>query len=118
MYFQDILFLAAPFFFVLLIYMLFKNRERRKLDAQQRAPTLVPQEEGAAGSAHDATVKGSPLPSAQKPPGPSTGPPGSSATPPELNCPKCNAVVYAGEETCWKCGAALPSAVAKSTNNP
>ena len=27
-YFQDLLFLGAPFYFVLLIYMLFKNRER------------------------------------------------------------------------------------------
>ena len=115
-YFQDILFLAAPFYFVLLIYMLFKNRERRKLDAQQRAPTLVPQEEVPPGTAP--SVKGSPLPSAQKPPGPSAGPPGSSTTVAELNCPKCNAVVYAGEGTCWKCGTTLPSAVTKSTNNP
>ena len=111
-YFQDILFLAAPFYFVLLIYMLFKNRERRRQEAQQRAPTLVPQEEGSAGTA-PTTAKGSPLPSAQKPPGPSAGPPGSAATAPELNCPKCNAVVYAGEESCWKCGAVLPSPTSK-----
>ncbi len=113
-YFQDILFLAAPFYFVLLIYMLFKNRERRKQEAQQRAPTLVPQEEGLSGTAP--APKGSPLPSAQKPPGTSPGPPASAAATPELNCPKCNAVVYAGEESCWKCGAALPPSSTQPSN--
>jgi len=112
-YFQDILFLAAPFYFVLLVYMLFKNRERRRNEAQQRAPTLVPQEEGAGGSAPPRT--GSPLPSSQKPPGPSAGPPGATGAGAERNCPKCNAVVYAGEETCWKCGATLPPSQSKST---
>jgi len=107
-YFQDFLFLGAPFYFVLLVYMLFKNRERRKKEAQQRAAGPVP-------PATDSSVAappgpGTPLPSTPAPP--AGGPPGaaSAAAVPELNCPKCNAVVYAGEKTCWKCGAALPGA--------
>ena len=106
-YFQDILFLAAPFYFVLLIYMLFKNGNARRLDAQQRAPTLVPQEGDPA--APTTSPKNSPLPSKDKAPGPPPGSSGSTGATPELNCPKCNAVVYAGEETCWKCGATLPA---------
>ena len=39
---EDLIYLGAPFYFVLLIYMLFKNRERRKKDAQQRAPGPIP----------------------------------------------------------------------------
>lgn len=107
-YFQDILFLGAPFYFVLLVYMLFKNRERRRKEAQQRAPGPVPPDGGpATAAAAAAPSKGAPLPSGQNPPGSSGAPPSASAAAQELNCPKCNAVVYAGEATCWKCGAAL-----------
>ncbi len=107
-YFQDLLFLGAPFYFVLLIYMLFKNRERRKKDAQQRAPGPVPSKDAA--SSAPTVPKGAPLPSSKAPPPSATGPPAASPTAAlEVNCPKCNAVVYAGEKTCWKCGAPLPS---------
>jgi hypothetical protein len=107
-YFQDLLFLGAPFYFVLLIYMLFKNRERRKKDALKRAPGPVPAKEVAGGAAPAA--KGAPLPSSKTLPPPASGPPAASpAAAQEFNCPKCNAVVYAGEKTCWKCGAPLPA---------
>ncbi len=109
-FFQDLLFLGAPFFFSLLIYMLFKNRERRRKEAQQRAMGPVSstgESSGGAPSAPDA--KGAPLPSSQPPPGTSSAPPSTASAAEELNCPKCNAVVYTGETTCWKCGAALPS---------
>lgn len=114
-YFQDFLFLGAPFYFVLLIYMLFKNRERRKKEAQQRAPGPVPPGSGPGGAAP--TPKGTPLPSSKTSPGSSAGPPAASAAAAqEFNCPKCNAVVYAGEKTCWKCGAALPLAPSQPTS--
>lgn len=102
-YFQDFLFLGAPFYCVLLVYMLFKARERRRKEAVQRAPGPVPPA-GGGGPATSETTE-APLPSSQG------GPPGGAkpATA-ELNCPKCNAVVYAGEQSCWKCGAPLPSA--------
>jgi len=100
-YFQDFLFLGAPFYCVLLVYMLFKARERRRKEAEQRAAGPVPPAGG--GGPATAETKEAPLPSSQG--GPSGG--AKSATS-ELNCPKCNAVVYAGEQTCWKCGAALP----------
>ena len=105
-YFQDLLFLGAPFYFVLLIYMLFKNRERRRKEAQQRAMGPVPPSAPAGGGPQGPS--GAPLPSSKGPPG---TPPAVSAPVQELNCPKCNAVVYAGEKSCWKCGAILaPSA--------
>lgn len=110
-YFQDFLFLGAPFYFVLLIYMLFKNRERRKKEAQQRAAGPIPPSPPPETTPGSPGGAGAPLPSSPLPPGkaPPTG--SSSAAPvPEFNCPKCNAVVYAGESTCWKCGAPLSGA--------
>ncbi len=107
-YTQDFLLLGAPFYCILLVYMLFKSRERRRKDAAQRAPGPVPP------AGETASTKGSgaaPLPSSGV--GPS-GPKSTSATA-ELNCPNCNAVVYAGEKTCWKCGAALPGATSTGT---
>ncbi|MGA9044702.1 MAG: hypothetical protein ACLQC0_02385 [Thermoplasmata archaeon] len=109
-YFQDLLFLGAPFYFVLLVYMLFKNRERRKKEAQQRAPGPVPPVTVLGGTTPAPPAKGTPLPSSNTLPGPAAGPPANAASATqELNCPKCNAVVYVGEQTCWKCGATLPA---------
>jgi hypothetical protein len=97
-YFDDALFLGGPFFVILLIYVLFKNRERRRAEARQRAVGPVP----AAGGPSEVTQ---PLPP------PSTRPPLTTpAAPPaaaERTCPNCNAVVYANETRCWKCGADL-----------
>ena len=107
-YFQDFIFLGIPFYVILLVYMLFKNRERRRKDMERRALGPVPPTggEGPAPPGDGAA----PLPSSSKPRGPGTGGAatgGSTSGVTELNCPKCNAVVYAGEKTCWKCGAAL-----------
>lgn len=102
-FFQDLLFLGAPFYALLLVYMLFKNRERRRREAQQRAPGPVPPV-GDTGTG-PTEGKSAPLPSSTGASAGTAGP--SAAAVQELNCPKCNAVVYAGESTCWKCGASL-----------
>jgi hypothetical protein len=97
-YFDDLLFLGGPFYLVLLVYVLFKNRERKRQDAQKRAAGAIP-------------PTGSPSPSDAAPAlqPPSTQPPPGGGTPPaaERTCPNCNAVVYANETKCWKCGADL-----------
>jgi len=97
-YFDDALFLGGPFFFILLIYLLFKNRERRRNEARQRTAGPVP-------------PTGGPPQGTEPLPPPSTRPAskGAAATPssPEKSCPTCNAVVYANETRCWKCGADL-----------
>lgn len=104
-FFEDFLFIAAPYFGLLLVYMLFKARERRRKEAEQRAPGPLPPAGG--GGPRQAEAKEAPLPSS------SGGPPAATASASsELNCPKCNAVVYAGEQTCWKCGAPLPATTA------
>ena len=104
LYFQDFLFLGAPFYFILLVYMLFKNRERKRKEAEQRALGPVPPAGGE--SEAPAGGKSPPLPSSAAGTAPGSGVATASAVA-ELNCPKCNAVVYAGEKTCWKCGAQL-----------
>jgi len=107
-YFQAILFLGAPFYVILLVYMLLKNRERRRKEEQLRAPGPVPPSGGPVPGPSP-SAGGTPLPSSQGPPsGPSGAIGGAAPAPEELNCPKCNAVVYPGEVTCWKCGTALP----------
>lgn len=96
-YFDDFLFLGGPFYLVLLVYVLFKNRERRRKDAQKRAAGPVPPGGGSA----DEQLRAPP---------PSTRPGPSGATPPgppERTCPNCDAVVYENEAKCWKCGADL-----------
>ena len=96
LYFDDFLFLGAPFFFVLLLYMIFKRRERGRADAARRAAGPTPVDQA-----------GPSLPSPGKTAGPpAVGPTGASASK-EGSCPSCGAVVYSNEKTCWKCGAAL-----------
>ncbi len=91
---NDLLYLGAPFYLILLLYMLFKNRERRRKDTAQRALGPVPPT-GSGG-------EGSALPpSLRKGPPPGTLP---AAPVKERTCPNCNAVVYENEATCWKCG--------------
>ena len=101
-YFDDFLFLGAPFYFVLLIYMILKRRERSRADAVRRAQ--APPTPADAGPS---------LPSSPEGGGGAAVPPTSTApTVAEGACPNCGAVVYAGEKTCWKCGAQLPSSPA------
>jgi hypothetical protein len=101
-YFDDFLFFGAPFYFVLLIYMILKRRERTKADAIKRAAGPTPPDEA-----------GPSLPTSTKPGGGTASPASAAiAGPKEGSCPSCGAVVYAGEKTCWKCGASIsaPSA--------
>lgn len=94
-YFSAFLYLGLPFYFLLLLYLFLKNRERRRLDYQARAAGSIP-------------------PAGTAPPEAPSGPPGeaapTSAARPlasEATCPSCQAVVYPNETKCWKCGADL-----------
>ncbi len=99
LYVYSFLYLGAPFFFVLLLYMVFKSRERRHHDLRQRTAGPIP-------------------PTTPPPPGPGSGS-GPAPGPPaaagiatgqpadEKPCPNCAALVYPGEPKCWKCGASL-----------
>ncbi len=109
-YFDVLLFLGAPFYLVLLVYVLFKGRERRRQEAQRRAAGPVPPSGGGSGGGDGPPTQAT----AAAPPG---GPPNPSPVASERACPNCNAVVYANETKCWKCGAALP-ATSSSTSPP
>ncbi|MHB8351812.1 MAG: hypothetical protein ACYDFT_03845 [Thermoplasmata archaeon] len=105
-YLTVILYPGVVFLIALLVYSWFKAREARRKAVSQGtmsggpiAPPTVP---GPSGS-----------------PQPSVGTPQSS----DLHCPKCQAVVYANETQCWKCGAPLgpvssPSAPLPSSKPP
>ncbi len=93
-YLDTLLLLGLPFYLVLVIYMWFKRRERTRRETQRRAAGPPPPD--APGTTPSTT--GGPPPSA--PPGPS-----ASSAAQEHNCPQCGAVLYAGETSCWKCGA-------------
>jgi len=96
-YIDDALFLGAPFFVILLIYALFKNRERRRNEARQRSAGPVPPTGGPSEGTEPLS------PPATRPATTGSGTPAS----PEKTCPNCNAVVYVNETRCWKCGADL-----------
>ncbi len=106
-YLDDFLFLALPFYFVLLLYMMFKGREARRRALASRPSASIPPSGG--GAATGTAPTSQPLPSApaSKPP-PAAAPPGSETS--ERACPSCGAVVYRAETTCWKCGASLAGA--------
>jgi hypothetical protein len=95
---NDLVYLGLPFYVILLIYMLFKNRERRRKEAAARAAGPVPP----TGSPSEGGTSLPPSVGKTVAPGVSQPPPT-----PERTCPKCNAVVYENETTCWKCGAPL-----------
>jgi hypothetical protein len=95
-YLEVFVYLGASFYFVLLIYMIFKRRERTKSDNARRAAGPTPTDEA-----------GPSLPTSSTSPGSGAPPSAAIASPKEGACPSCGAVVYAGERTCWKCGAAL-----------
>ncbi len=90
------LYVGAPFYIALLLYMFLKSRQRRRADelARSRAPPA----------------------SAPSDSGPGSGSTRSASTL-ERACPNCAAVVYPNESTCWKCGANL-SANPASANQP
>ena len=109
LYFDDLLFLGAPFYIVLLLYMVFKRRERAKQDTARRAAGPPPTDDGTP------TTGSSPL----TPVGGLGGPAKPAIpSPKEGACPNCGAVVYANETTCWKCGASLTSASSGGTPLP
>jgi hypothetical protein len=98
-YVEVLLYIGAAFYFVLLIYVIFKRRERTRAETARRAAGPPPAD----------------APSTALPSKPHAGPPGPGATPPSTSpqegaCPSCGAVVYAGEKTCWKCGTVLGTA--------
>lgn len=100
LYIEFLLYLGLPFYIVLLIYMLFKRRERNRQDAARRAsgaPPTGPPSPPTAGPSLSPTSAAIAAPTAV----PATPAAGESA------CPNCGAVVYANETTCWKCGADL-----------
>ena len=99
-YFTVFIYPGLVFFLGLLVYFFLKVRQRRRAGG---APPV-------------------PAPSAAAAPvGPVTRGPAAPAAPParpELACPKCGAVVYAGESRCWKCGAPLTSGTAPAADQP
>jgi len=100
-YLEDFLFLGLPFYAVLLLYVFFKSRERRREDARRRNAGPIPPSSGAEAGAAPAAAGSPPLATeaqGKAPPGPAVG---------EQACPNCGAVVYPSELKCWKCGAAL-----------
>ena len=100
------LFLGLPFFFILLIYVVFKNRQQRRADANRRRPEAVPP---VSPPSDDASA---PLRTESSPAGAAASPRPGPAVPTgdERKCPNCQAVVYANETTCWKCGTSLTPA--------
>jgi hypothetical protein len=80
---------GIPFYIALLVYALFKSRERRR-KAAQADPAVRPSAEPGSTAA------------------PAASGPAAPPSKPELSCPNCKAVVYPNESNCWKCGAALP----------
>ncbi|MCI4368754.1 MAG: hypothetical protein L3K09_04245 [Thermoplasmata archaeon] len=96
------IYVGFVYFFALLVYGYFKNRERRR-----SAPSMGLPPSGAP-------------PSTAPFPGGSAGTvaPGGSPAPGELTCPNCKAVVYPNEASCWKCGASLTGSKGSSTPLP
>ncbi len=107
LYVTEFLYLGAPFYVLLLLYMLLKSRERRRQEALQRVPRPV-----SPGGPAGETGPGSKLPEGPPGPGQLAGAPGPAAG--ENACPSCQAVVYPGEKSCWKCGTSLPAAAPQS----
>lgn len=103
-YLTVLIYLGAPFFIVLLIYVFLKSRRDRRADEQKRAmaadaPVLPPPSSPGAGTG--TTPAAAPLRPLK-----------------EVACPNCGAVVYPGERVCWKCGAAIPTTLSGGTSAP
>jgi hypothetical protein len=94
-YFTVFIYPGLVFFLGVLVYLFLKMRRSRRAGG---APSVPPPT----------------VPSTVTPTGPGTPPTSGAVAPsapsrPELACPKCGAVVYAGETRCWKCGTPLTS---------
>lgn len=96
------IFLGLPFYFILLLYLVFKNRQQKRADSARRRPGPVPP---STSGTEDAAA----APLASAPAAATAATPTSVASGDERKCPNCQAVVYSNETTCWKCGAALPA---------
>ena len=84
-----LLYIGSVFYIALLVYWIFKTRQRRREAAAALPAEAAPVTVGT---------------------GPGSPPAASGAAPPspdEMNCPNCHAVVYPNEIRCWKCGADL-----------
>lgn len=87
---------GAVFFIALLVYYVFKRREAaRKARAAEAEESRGPPT-GPAAPSSPSTSAAPTTPSGTKPPAAA-----------ERRCPSCNAVVYANETSCWKCGTKL-----------
>ncbi|MCI4335725.1 MAG: hypothetical protein L3K17_00800 [Thermoplasmata archaeon] len=95
--YQDMFFYpGAVFFLALLIYYVFKRREAaRQGGAGPGSPPASSPDVATSSPSTGSPPAGSPKGSA----------PARGAA--EMHCPNCQAVVYANETSCWKCGAAL-----------
>lgn len=90
LYVAMLLYPGSVFFIALLIYVLFKRREAaRKASIPGPAPGGPGTAEGPAGT------------------GPATQERPAATGADEQRCPNCEAVVYANETSCWKCGKSL-----------
>ena len=85
--------------------------------AELTLPLMVQSGDGATSPEAEAirmawALSGTPtLPSGGGAPTPPQAP-AASASAQERNCPQCGAVLYAGETSCWKCGAKVGDASA------
>jgi hypothetical protein len=100
-YLNVFVYLGVPFYIVLLIYMYIKRRQIVRGSAFARSPGPVAPESGG-----DTDAPVSPAPASPLVPRTTDA---SAPRRPETACPKCGAVVYPNEKTCWKCGAAIGS---------
>jgi hypothetical protein len=90
-YFTVFIYPGLVFFLGVLVYLFLKMRQRRRAGGAPMLPAVTAPATGAAAAA---------------PAGPGTTVPAAPSKP-ELSCPNCGAVVYAGETRCWKCGTPL-----------
>ncbi len=113
-YLDELVYVGIPFYFILILYMWFKNREARTRSAIRAGAKAVIASKAAAGSADP--IPPSPPTGGSPPAGSSPGPAAAPKTPApgEATCPSCGAVVYPNEAKCWKCGVSLSGGPASS----
>lgn len=106
-YLDELVYVGIPFYFILILYMWFKNREGRHRAAIRQGAKAFMAAKGAAGAAAPPTAPSGE--GAGTPPADAASPPAKANAPSagEAACPSCGAVVYPNEAKCWKCGASL-----------